>query len=72
MTTQAYFPDEPRNASDGIYRKACPMAIVDAPDGSDKGHLHLRGRVGAGHQGAAAASSWARRASESDTGAWHA
>ncbi|HJV09483.1 MAG TPA: hypothetical protein VJ653_07370, partial [Acidimicrobiales bacterium] len=33
LTTQLYFPGEPRNASDGIYRKECEVAISDAADG---------------------------------------
>ena len=33
LTTQLYFPGEPGNASDGIYRKECEMAIADAADG---------------------------------------
>ena len=31
LTTQLYFPDEPRNASDGIYR---PELLVDLLDAS--------------------------------------
>jgi protocatechuate 3,4-dioxygenase beta subunit len=33
LTTQLYFPGEARNASDGIYRKECEVAITDAADG---------------------------------------
>jgi protocatechuate 3,4-dioxygenase beta subunit len=33
LTTQLYFPGEPRNASDGIYRKECEVTISDAADG---------------------------------------
>jgi protocatechuate 3,4-dioxygenase beta subunit len=33
LTTQLYFPGEPRNASDGIYRKECEVAIRDVADG---------------------------------------
>jgi protocatechuate 3,4-dioxygenase beta subunit len=33
LTTQLYFPGEARNASDGIYRKECEVAISDAADG---------------------------------------
>ena len=33
LTTQLYFPGEARNASDGIYRKECEVAIRDAADG---------------------------------------
>ena len=37
LTTQLYFPNEPRNATDGIYRKECEMAIQDNADGSKNG-----------------------------------
>jgi protocatechuate 3,4-dioxygenase beta subunit len=33
LTTQLYFPGEPRNSSDGIYRKECEVSISDAADG---------------------------------------
>ena len=33
LTTQLYFPGEPRNASDGIYSRDLEMAISDAADG---------------------------------------
>lgn len=33
LTTQLYFPGEPRNASDGIYRTECEMTVADAADG---------------------------------------
>ena len=33
LTTQLYFPGEARNASDGIYRKECEVAVTDAADG---------------------------------------
>ncbi len=33
LTTQLYFPGEARNASDGIYRKECEVAMSDAADG---------------------------------------
>lgn len=33
LTTQLYFPGEARNASDGIYRKECEVAMTDAVDG---------------------------------------
>lgn len=33
LTTQLYFPGEARNASDGIYRKECEIAVADAADG---------------------------------------
>jgi protocatechuate 3,4-dioxygenase beta subunit len=34
LTTQQYFPNEPRNARDSIYRPELEMAITDNPDGS--------------------------------------
>lgn len=34
LTTQQYFPDEPRNARDGIYRRELEMAVTENPDGS--------------------------------------
>jgi protocatechuate 3,4-dioxygenase beta subunit len=34
LTTQQYFPNEPRNARDGIYRPELEMATQDNPDGS--------------------------------------
>lgn len=33
LTTQQYFPDEPRNARDGIYRPELVMDVQDTPDG---------------------------------------
>jgi protocatechuate 3,4-dioxygenase beta subunit len=33
LTTQLYFPGEPRNSSDGIYRKECEVTIADAANG---------------------------------------
>jgi protocatechuate 3,4-dioxygenase beta subunit len=33
LTTQLYFPGEPRNNSDGIFDKALLMAVQDATDG---------------------------------------
>ncbi|HET7397277.1 MAG TPA: hypothetical protein VFJ94_02045 [Intrasporangium sp.] len=35
LTTQLYFPGEPRNASDGIYRKECEVTMGDAADGKN-------------------------------------
>ena len=35
LTTQLYFPGEARNASDGIYRKECEVAMTDASDGKN-------------------------------------
>ncbi len=34
LTTQLYFPNEPRNASDGIFYPALVMDVQDAPDGT--------------------------------------
>ncbi len=34
LTTQQYFPNEPRNARDGIYRPELEMAVADNDDGS--------------------------------------
>ena len=34
LTTQQYFPNEPRNARDGIYRPELEMTVTDNPDGS--------------------------------------
>ncbi len=33
LTTQLYFPDEPQNESDGIYREECVIDMRDAADG---------------------------------------
>ena len=33
LTTQLYFPDQPRNARDGIFRPELLMALADAPGG---------------------------------------
>jgi protocatechuate 3,4-dioxygenase beta subunit len=33
LTTQLYFPDEPQNASDGIFREECVIDMRDASDG---------------------------------------
>ena len=35
LTTQLYCPGEARNASDGIYRKECEVAMTDAADGKN-------------------------------------
>lgn len=35
LTTQLYFPGEARNASDGIYRKECEIAVTNAADGTN-------------------------------------
>lgn len=35
LTTQLYLPGEARNASDGIYRKECEVAMSDASDGKN-------------------------------------
>jgi protocatechuate 3,4-dioxygenase beta subunit len=37
LTTQLYFPGEPRNASDGIFRSACLMDVQDGPEGKTAG-----------------------------------
>jgi len=34
LTTQLYFPDEPRNARDGIFRSELLLQVQDAEDGS--------------------------------------
>jgi hypothetical protein len=33
LTTQLYFPGEPQNESDRIFRPACLLDVQDAPDG---------------------------------------
>jgi len=33
LTTQQYFPNEPRNARDGIYDPALEMDVQDTADG---------------------------------------
>ena len=33
LTTQLYFPNEPRNVSDGIYRREC---VIDVRDGAER------------------------------------
>jgi protocatechuate 3,4-dioxygenase beta subunit len=35
LTTQLYFPNEPANARDGIYRRELEMAIRDGSDGKE-------------------------------------
>ena len=35
LTTQLYFPGEGRNASDGLYRRECEVAMADAADGKN-------------------------------------
>lgn len=37
LTSQLFFPNEPRNASDGIYRKECLIAMNDGADSSKAG-----------------------------------
>jgi protocatechuate 3,4-dioxygenase beta subunit len=37
LTTQLYFPDEPGNARDGIFRPELVMDVTDTPDGSKAG-----------------------------------
>jgi protocatechuate 3,4-dioxygenase beta subunit len=34
LTTQLYFPNEPANARDGIYRPELVMSVTDNPDGN--------------------------------------
>jgi protocatechuate 3,4-dioxygenase beta subunit len=41
LTTQLYFPNEPRNASDGIYRPELEMALQDNADGSKNGAFNF-------------------------------
>jgi len=41
LTTQLYFPDEPANARDGIYRKECEMSVQDNADGSKAGSFNF-------------------------------
>jgi protocatechuate 3,4-dioxygenase beta subunit len=36
LTTQLYFPNEPQNASDGIYVAECEMKFEDEPSGNGK------------------------------------
>lgn len=39
LTTQLYFPDEPRNARDGIFSPELLLTIQDQPDGSKLGRF---------------------------------
>lgn len=41
LTTQLYFPNEPQNARDGIYRKECEMAIQENADKSKNGAFNF-------------------------------
>ena len=41
LTTQLYFPNEPKNASDGIFRKECLMEITSNTDGSTAGTFNF-------------------------------
>lgn len=41
LTTQLYFPNEPQNARDGIYRKECEMTIQDNADKSRSGAFNF-------------------------------
>ncbi len=41
LTTQLYFPNEPRNLTDGIYRAECEMAIQENGDGSRNGAFNF-------------------------------
>jgi protocatechuate 3,4-dioxygenase beta subunit len=33
LTTQLYFPDEPQNATDGLFHEACLMEVVETAEG---------------------------------------
>jgi protocatechuate 3,4-dioxygenase beta subunit len=33
LTTQLYFPDEPANRRDGLFRRDLAMRIAETPDG---------------------------------------
>ena len=35
LTTQLYFPDDPGNARDGLFRETCLMAVTNTPDGQE-------------------------------------
>ena len=41
LTTQLYFPNEPLNARDRIFRPECLMDVRDNPDGSKAGAFNL-------------------------------
>lgn len=41
LTSQLYFPNEPQNARDGIYRKECEMVITDNADASKSGAFNF-------------------------------
>lgn len=41
LTTQLYFPNEPRNQTDGIYRAECEMALQENGDGSKNGAFNF-------------------------------
>lgn len=41
LTTQLYFPNEPANARDGIYRKECEMFVQDNANGSKIGAFNF-------------------------------
>lgn len=41
LTTQLYFPNEPQNASDGIFRQECLMDITENADSSKTGAFNF-------------------------------
>jgi protocatechuate 3,4-dioxygenase beta subunit len=41
LTTQLYFPDEPANARDGIFRPELVLNMTDTPDGSKAGGFNF-------------------------------
>lgn len=41
LTTQLYFPNEPRNQTDGIYRAELEMALQDGAEGSKRGAFNF-------------------------------
>lgn len=41
LTTQLYFPNEPRNQTDGIYRAECEITMQDNADGSKNGAFNF-------------------------------
>lgn len=41
LTTQLYFPNEPQNARDGIYREECLLEMADNADGSKTGSFNF-------------------------------
>jgi len=41
LTTQLYFPNEPQNARDGIFREECLMTVTDNADASKTGSFNF-------------------------------